>query len=453
MKFKIIIGFLFVVFLNLSLYAQSSSNIRPVNIGEKLPDLPVIVHVGDSVRHSYIHDFKGKRLLFCYWGIHCTSCLIEMPKMLQLQNQFKDKLQVVYFTDDKYSDIKQELMKSKWLTAKILDAERHITMIYDDTQLIRLFPSASYGLQLWIDETQVLRARSTEPANANNLQAFLSNNKINLPNYFYPDLYDAKKWLSNRIGFQDHLITYSILTKFDEKFGISGQVVIEKDSLSLKITGLNAINKSILELYRTAFGLGNRFRQPLLLETNDSVKYVEDSTQNIIEWERNHKFCYAIKLIPEDSTNIYVKMQTDLDIFFHLRSKMETRNIKCWVLKQTASKDISSTRGLEPEFETISDGYDHYKLVVHNYPISDFFCTQIAGTYLPENEIGFCPIINETRYKGNIDLELPITSSIPLLKKSLKTFGLDLVEEYRPMLVLVLKEKSYRGHEIGKLNN
>ena len=61
----------------------------------------------------------------------------------------------------------------------------------------------------------------------------------------------------------------------------------------------------------------------------------------------------------------------------------------------------------------------------------------------------FTPFFNETNYHDNIDINLPWNEnieniSIPALRKSLRKYGLDLVEEYKTLRMLVISDQKLK---------
>lgn len=77
-------GFLLVLTLFLSACYSGS---RPPRIGAEAPNFIV----QDADRKVELRDFRGKVVLLNFWATWCPPCVEEMPSLVRLQQQFKDK--------------------------------------------------------------------------------------------------------------------------------------------------------------------------------------------------------------------------------------------------------------------------------------------------------------------------------------------------------------------------
>ncbi|WP_051691597.1 TlpA family protein disulfide reductase [Pedobacter borealis] len=73
-------------------------------IGKKCPDFYLSDINYFTSKTATLSDFKGKWLILDFWNRYCTVCLNSMPKMSNLQSNFKGKAQVVMvgYTGSKY---------------------------------------------------------------------------------------------------------------------------------------------------------------------------------------------------------------------------------------------------------------------------------------------------------------------------------------------------------------
>jgi cytochrome c biogenesis protein CcmG/thiol:disulfide interchange protein DsbE len=77
----------FPVLILLLLLAGCYAGTRPPRIGEKAPDFSL----QDSGRTIALHDFQGKVVVLNFWATWCPPCVEEMPSLVNLQRQVKDK--------------------------------------------------------------------------------------------------------------------------------------------------------------------------------------------------------------------------------------------------------------------------------------------------------------------------------------------------------------------------
>jgi|SRR6186713_1307651 len=425
----------------------------PLNIGDKLPAMEFSLHALDSSWTTNMNEFKGKAILLNYWGTDCNPCIAFLPKMLKLQEQFGDRLKIILYTGDNV-----DTYKKLWITfkkifpPKVFNAAAHLPTILADTTLRRMFPTDTYGLNVWIDSNHIYKASKFDHPTEESILAFLNGKSIKSDKIVLPDLRQAKLWFAKRIGFNEHLLNYSFFTKFDEKFRSNGAFYdgqFERDSISGRIVGFQMINVRALELYAMAY-----FQKPIrdskfLFEVKNPQQYYAPEIvdkEHFDNWRDLHKFCYAIRIDPLRNEDVFTVMKEDLDNFFHLQSKLEKKRRKCLVLKSLRgiggihSKAISN----QGTIDILIEDNDKKKLAIRNLPAS-ILAQQIVQDYTEFSSPSAIPVINEVDSGENIDLDMPWGEdhfSIPILRKHLNKYGFDLTEEYRDIETIVLKESA-----------
>ncbi|MDR1007372.1 MAG: TlpA family protein disulfide reductase [Campylobacteraceae bacterium] len=81
--------FITVLFMFSFLSAQISGGVK---IGESAPEISAKDMDGNSVKLS---QFEGKVIVIRFWEKGCHHCMMEMPKLQELQNEYKDDLAVI----------------------------------------------------------------------------------------------------------------------------------------------------------------------------------------------------------------------------------------------------------------------------------------------------------------------------------------------------------------------
>lgn len=444
---RTIIYFLFFLFLfKCMAYGQPETKMM-LDTGEMIPDYSFNICTDNKIEQVRLSNYKGEMILFDFWGIDCAVCISSMPYMLDLQTRFKGKLRIFLVTRNSDKEIRELLEgKTERLSQKIIQAGQQLSFITSDTILSKVFPHTVNPLHVIIDANRIFRAIAfAGTSTVQNIQNFLMGKPVRWANYYFPDI-DSRNldtWVSKRIGFENHLLQYSFFTKRDKKAYVGLKYVKEVDPGTKKITRLNFINYSIEHLYRAAYYGNPMNRDIIVIESADTNRfYFPRETSAVSEWLDNNSFCYAIK-IPNAQEDIFSFMKTDLDKFFKLDSKMERRIIKCLVLKRLPAKaDKLKTKGGSPDSNTTFDKDNSGSLKVVNMPMNYFF-ERIREDYIYSRNIRVS-FLNETDYRANIDIDIPWAQdnySISSLKKSLQERGLDIVEEYKEMEVLVLRDK------------
>jgi len=67
--------------------ARCYSGTRPPRVGEAAPDFAI----QDSTKAIELHDLKGQVVVLNFWATWCPPCIEEMPSLVELQRQLKDK--------------------------------------------------------------------------------------------------------------------------------------------------------------------------------------------------------------------------------------------------------------------------------------------------------------------------------------------------------------------------
>ena len=75
---------------------EEFANAEDIDFDFDLPDLE-----GNSVKLS---DFAGKVVIVDLWGTWCPPCRMEIPHFIELQDKFKDDLEVVGITYEQVQD-------------------------------------------------------------------------------------------------------------------------------------------------------------------------------------------------------------------------------------------------------------------------------------------------------------------------------------------------------------
>ena len=55
--------------------------IKPLKIGDKVPDIEFKNIINYKSKTARLSDFKGKLVILDFWGTWCTSCIAAFPKM------------------------------------------------------------------------------------------------------------------------------------------------------------------------------------------------------------------------------------------------------------------------------------------------------------------------------------------------------------------------------------
>lgn len=143
-------------------------------------------------------------------------------------------------------------------------------------------------------------------------------------------------------------------------------------------------------------------------------------------WLRKNAYCYEF-MMPIGVIKDIAIAEEDLAAMLSLKVSNEKRNVKTLILVRTSSKDKIKSLGIGKEKYDLKGAFNNTTLDRLSHPLF---------------EAGMPPFIDETGYKGRVDLDLHVKSwsDIIEVRKELHRYDLDLKEETRPFEMLVIKE-------------
>lgn len=447
---------IFSLILFMSFYGADAqlSAITSLTKGQKVSDIPLILQKGDSAKSIKLYNLNKKLIIFDFWATYCSSCIANMPHLQKLQEEFGNDIQIIIVTknskkevDDLYGRINGHV------SSEVTYAWKHLPFIVEDSVLDQLFPHDAVPCHVWLDSAKVVEGIAYDNTTTKeNIHAFLMGKKIKLAKIGLDEL-DASNplsWIYGDNKFKEQLKYYSfIFSRLNHKGGGDDQVTALIDSTANKIVGLSCINMRIANLYKLSWfhyknpNIGIPDNKILLQVKNKDKFYPPKKNSEYLEWGDTSLFTYALRVPLKNANDLYISMRQDLDRYFHYHSKFENRKVKCFVLKRIAKKDSTLTKGREMKYE-IDFGANGARLNIHNTPIS-YLVSRIETVISYKDP--FIPFFDETHYQGNIDINIPWSDdfneiSIPKLRKSLRKYGLDLVEEYKILRMLVISDEN-----------
>ncbi len=448
--------FLGILFGVINRAIAQSAGIRPLINGQKVPNLRLSLHIGDSTNTLNLYELKKKLILFDFWGIYCSSCIAQMPHLEELQKEFNNNVQIIIVTKNSKKEIDKLFKRLNGHVSKEISyAWRHLPFIVEDSLLSALFPHDGIPSHVWLDSAKILNGIAYDNSTTTeNIQAFLKGKKIRLAEMALAEINTSNplSWINGSNEFIDQLKYYSfIFSRLKHKDGGDGQVTPLFDSMTNKIVGLSCLNMRITDLYKLAWfhyknpNIGIPDNKILLEVKNKDKFYSPKKSSEYFDWADTSLFSYAIRHPLKNADEIYNSIRQDMDRYFHYQSKFEDRKIKCLMLKRISNEDKVLTNGLESKQELLSDS-DSVRLNIQNQPMSYLFSRIESVIFYKDS---FMPFFDETNYQGNININLPWNEnieniSIPVLRKGLRRYGLDLVEEYKILRVLVISDRKLK---------
>lgn len=411
-----------------------AQTIKPLNIGDMVPDLEINNLYNYPVSSIRLSDLKGRLVILDFWSTWCGACIDCFPKMHQLQQEFGDKLMVILvnpFVHDTLKKVQSFFAKRKALTGL------GVTLPYSLLQvsLPAYFPFKFIPHYVWIGKNgKILATTSQTEVTAENVRKALEENTEGL--HDKTDLVDFSAdiplFVNGNGGKGDHFICRSVFTKYIE--GIGNTSGVRKDEHG-KITRFYMYNAQPLMLLRDAYP--DELNCPpnrIAIESNN--QFFPGPATGAENRFYTNAFCYDLVIPPTTINELRQYIREDMKRYLGVTVISEMRKMNCIVLRRINSMKPPGSPGGEPAMDI--DRFSTRKYI-RNEPMSIF--TALLNNLPATKSI---PVIDETNISGNIDVELPF-DLYDLSPATLKTFlqkkGIEAVEMEKVITVSVIKDK------------
>ncbi|PTS98423.1 hypothetical protein DBR11_14920 [Pedobacter sp. HMWF019] len=419
--------------LNFAAIAQNSTtSIKPIQIGQNVPEQLLENLHNYSTDPERLSCFKGKLIILDFWATWCAPCVAMFPKMEALQEQFKDKIQIIEVSYESKDVINSFL--NKYSGGKY----RKNVYISGDKILKKYFPHTFIPHYVWIDQSGKARAfTGASEVTAQNIKLFLDGKDLNLPvkmdqiqkyDWHYPFFEQNRKIAKANTGqFEPY-----------KKGFASGFYVGDYAPGIDSIQRITLYNTGILWLYQMAWGFNKTSftKARLQLNVRDSTHfYTNASGQELQNWmENGNAFSYEILFSKGKDKSAFLTMQQQLNHFLpQYEGKTEFQNKLCWVLMRTDSTINLKSKG-GPSVQELT--FTGAKL--RNVSFKNFF-DQLDWKYLQNADL---PVLDETNLIQKVDMDIDASLlKITDMNKALAKYGLQFIKANRSIAVLVIRDR------------
>ncbi|WP_161964009.1 TlpA family protein disulfide reductase [Chitinophaga flava] len=416
------LAFLIPFFINCQLYYSASA--QKVNIGEKCPDVKLKLINYSSKEASLLTAFNDKPLIIDFWNTHCAPCIALIPQLDSLQKAYKNQFNVLLVTSEKEEAIKSFLKKNETLKSLKLP------IVYAADTIRNMFPHFGEPHDVWIDKAGVVQAiTNMYELLPENFEKFIHGNALNLR--------EKKEMLD-----EETLIGKPLLIVDEEKnsgknklyyswMGTYNPLVPSMTLSDFKIKGARKLicqNFSATVLYKIAYSMyKDNGPIEIIYACKDSLRLIDNNRTG------DNRFCFEIYMRDSSETDDKIKtqMQKELDRFFNLKSIIKKENVSkpCYVLTRLKNNENFKNKDNARADRTDKDN----NIILKNVPIQGFIASRIYAILSHD-------MINETGYRGGLDLVLPNTTDVSKIKQSLNQYGLDINLEVRSDNTVVLQD-------------
>ena len=387
-----------------STFALSQNN--KYKVGETVQDFPLGRILNYEKNSSTFNEVKRKLTIIDFWGTWCGPCVASVPKITQLQEKFRDKVQFLLVSNE------DELRLSRFIEAR---PSFKLPIIIDaDEAIFKMFQPAGYPRYVLIDEShKVLAITDSDNINEANIEAFLAGKDLNLP------ILEEKPFdISRPLSGNDNLTYQSVFRPYLQGVGAMSNVTFPKSIYeNRRILVTNLTIQVLLQIaYQSPY-------TRTVVELKDASITKFDNKSNL--------YCYDL-IVPEAlGEKRFQMMQDDIARYFsNIKAKVEARPTKVYLLGILSKEKLSQVKTKSGKADKVTS-WTHF--AVYNQSLTEI------GNAL-ENFVGK-PVIFESKNDFNLDFEFDTKmSDISEIRKELNKVGLDLIEAERPVKMLVISD-------------
>jgi len=413
--------------------AVSGSEIKSLKIGDKIPDelwdMPLqVVNHPQGKQTVTLADYKGKLIILDFWSTWCVPCIRSFPKLHALQKEFGDKIKVLAVTTENTEKI------TNFFTTGVGKEHTYVHSVIADSILSRYFPHIGVPHIVWISrDGRVLNTTQADQVSRANIEAVLNDRKTNMVAKVDIDR-NRPLFLSEHFSDSLQLNSYSIFAKgYYPGLSSGGNIKRNKQGI---IYGRQFTNSPIMDIY---YSILYQLFQYKGEQFNLSRAIIEVKDQSLLNgilkadstFEGYNLYNYELIVPEKKADSLFYFMLEDLNRYSDYTGDIEKRKVDCLVLVRTSNKDKIKTKGGTPNctFPSSPSILTNHKLSVMVNLLADD--TPFVGL----------PIVDETGYDGNVDIEVSEVKDLASLKKELNRYDLDLIPAKRVLNMFVIKDK------------
>jgi thiol-disulfide isomerase/thioredoxin len=420
-KMKRIASIIASLLITVNLYGQQTEALK---IGTKIPELAPLDILGSTQKFD-LNNKTGKLVIVDFFTTGCIPCIASIPKMEALQKEFRDQLEVVMVTPDNIEKVESLKKKSE------IFRKNTLPIVAGTRELKQLCPYQAVPTHIWIDEKGTfIYMTDGESSNSENLKKYFGKNAITVTSRQTDFSRSLPLWKQlNKSSLQPSYA--SIISRHVQ--GTASVSGFTRDSIDKKINGYQSINSIPLTVLIAALrdkkNTFSDWRRIILEGKARDYKFPDKMTA---KWSEEHSYCY--ELFQQGATEEQIKetMLEDMKRFFALSGKIEQRNSPVLVLKIFDKSKLKSKKTERTIRYKVDDNSD---FELEHVTLQEFFTATVG---YPGTKYSL-PILNETDYEGFVDINLKgKIEDIESVRKQLKHYGLELVEEERNLPFLVL---------------
>ncbi|HCZ8395990.1 TlpA family protein disulfide reductase [Elizabethkingia anophelis] len=415
----------------LILFSGVSAQKKQLKIGDKLPDAvwnTNLEMVNYPQKTLTLSAYKDRLILLDFWATWCGGCLQNFPKMESLEKKYGDKIKILAVSNESRGVLE------KFFSSKNGQRYKEIHSVAEDQLFEGLFPHRGIPFIVWLKDGKVLNTTDAEQVSEETINEILKGESSSLQTVVQQER-DRPLMLSENFDLErgTHLEHYTFFSKgrirsigYGSEFHRKGSVVYGRQFTNLPL--LSIYSAIAYEVFKQRGGALSA--KQIITEVRDLSKiHFNTNTKDLDNEQKLYSYEYIVPYSKADS--LYKNMLEDLDRYSGFKASIEKRKVKCLVLSRISTKDKIATKG----GKVISSFLDTPS-VLQNVP----FYYMLSGLNA-NSDITPLPVVDETGYKGNIDIKISNPNDLKIIQKELLSYDLELKEGVREVMMLVIRDK------------
>lgn len=379
-----------------------------------------------------LNDYRGKVIILDFWATWCKSCIVNMPRMHRLQDQFQEKMVVLPVTYERKETVEALFIRSKASGIGKLRGSFHTVL--SDSVLKDVFPNPNGTVPYFalIGKDGLYKGPITPEYLTESLIADLTMGNLDgVPHLREAPVKPMMDWsASNGADWEPPVGYHTMLSRYMHG---AGEPTGRKTDTLKGTEWQYYINQPLLRL----FGLALSSRLPRqanrrILLVDSAVRFDDHSLRNP-EYERFvYDYCYEATY-PFGTPNHEVKarMLADLNTLTGVKGQLVTKSMPSLVIQGKGNTHSDPAPAKEVQWLNMAS---------------------VAWFLNERYDIAIPHVLDETGFDGKIWMDDSARKgTIADVRKVLQAQGFDLVEESRVLEMFLLTDGD-SGGEIEQLS-
>lgn len=406
--------------LTATLFLQIPAQLKALKIGDAIPEevwkTPLQV-VNSPEKTTTLAKDRDKLILLDFWATWCSSCLKNFPKMHELEKQFDGKVKIIPVTGE------SSAVLNKFFSTPNGKRYSNTSSVKEDEILHQLFPHKAVPHVAWIKNGKLINTTDAEQVTALTVSEILNQQKSSLQTVIQVDR-SRPFMLSENFDLekQTEMMSYSILSKGRIRGAPGGTVFRRKGET---VYGRLFSNMVLLSVYRgiayeifSANGQQLSDKRILNFVKNPEELIFDATAEDRIQDSRYYTFDFIDTA--SDADSLYPNMLKTLNRSLPYTVSTEEKTLKCWVISKSNKNEIGKA---------------------YKHPEPNTSMKSLISILNADDRITPLPVIDETGISGNIGIDIKNMKDTAELKKALAKQNLQITEEERKLMVLVIRDK------------